>query len=259
MRAITAVTALASSLVLLGSTASAATDPARDLSARVSADGAQRHLIAFQRIADTHGGNRAATTTGYAASVDYVAGRLREAGFDVTTPEFEVRRKIDDAGRATVGGAAHELVPFGDTPNTPDGGLTAPLRVVPEDGTPGCEAGDFAGQDFKGSVALIRRGTCTFVTKYANAVNAGAAAVIISNNVDGHLDLRIPGTIPGGSTSKADGTALAALAGQSVTLDCATTTRSTSTATSSPRPARAARTTWSWRERTSTASTRDRA
>ncbi|SDK66128.1 PA domain-containing protein [Lentzea albidocapillata subsp. violacea] len=72
-------------------------------------------------------------------------------------------------------------MPFGGTPN---GGLTAPLRVVPEDGAPGCEASDFAGQDFKGSVALIRRGTCTFVAKYANA---GAAAVIISDNVDDHL------------------------------------------------------------------------
>ncbi|MFJ5987610.1 M28 family peptidase [Lentzea sp. NPDC092896] len=219
MRANIAVAALASSMVLLGSTASAATDPARDLSARVSADGAHRHLIAFQRIADTHGGNRAAMTSGYSASVDYVAGRLRAAGFDVTTPEFEIKRKVDDAGRASVGTASHELVPFGDTPNTPDGGLTAPLRTVPEDGTPGCEASDFAGQDFQGAVALIRRGTCTFVSKYANAVNAGAAAVIISNNVDGHLDLRIPGAIPGGSASKADGTALAALAGQTVTLD----------------------------------------
>ncbi|MFI6100754.1 M28 family peptidase [Lentzea sp. NPDC051213] len=219
IRTATAVVALASSVALLASTASAATDPAHDLSTRVTAEGANRHLIAFQRIADTHGGNRAATTTGYNASVDYVAGRLRDAGFDVSTPSFEVREKINDVGRISAEGASYDLIPFGETPNTSDGGLTAPLRTVSEDGTPGCEATDFAGQDFKGAIALIRRGTCTFVTKYANAVSAGAAAVIISNNADGPLDLRVPGTIPGGGATKADGTALAAKAGQQVTLE----------------------------------------
>ncbi|MEV6241633.1 M28 family peptidase [Lentzea sp. NPDC051838] len=212
VRTATAALALAGATVLVPTANASA-----DLASQVSAEGANRHLIAFQRIADTHGGNRAAMTTGYDASVDYVAGRLREAGFDVTTPTFEVKRKVNDAGRIAVGGSAYDLIPFGDTPNAE--GLTAPLRVVAEDGTPGCEASDFAGQDFTGSVALIRRGSCTFVTKYTNAVNAGAAAVIISNNADGPLDLRIPGKIPGAGVTKADGTALAAKAGQQVTVE----------------------------------------
>ncbi|MFS8100832.1 M28 family peptidase [Lentzea alba] len=219
VRKASAAVALASATLLLASTASAAPDPAQDLSNRVSAESTNRHLIAFQRIADTHGGNRAATTTGYNASVDYVAGQLRNAGFDVTTPEFEVKEKVNDAGRATTPDATYDLIPFGDTPNTPDGGFTAPLRAVAEDGTPGCEATDFEGQDFKNAIALIRRGTCTFVAKYENAVKAGAKAVIISNNVDGELDLRIPGTIPGATASKAAGTALAAKSGQQVTLE----------------------------------------
>jgi hypothetical protein len=42
------------------------------------------HLAALQRIADRNGGARAAGTRGYDASADYVAARLRDAGWDVT-------------------------------------------------------------------------------------------------------------------------------------------------------------------------------
>src|SRR5919106_2095238 len=55
---------------------------------KVSADGALVHIEALQRIADANGGNRATPGPGYDASVDYVAGVLREAGFDVSTPSF---------------------------------------------------------------------------------------------------------------------------------------------------------------------------
>src|SRR5262249_17111428 len=44
----------------------------------------------------------------------------------------------------------------------------------------GCEAADFQGLD-PGSIALIRRGTCTFQVKVDNAVAAGAAGVVIMN------------------------------------------------------------------------------
>jgi aminopeptidase S len=54
------------------------------------------HLRALQKIADEHGGNRAAGTSGYDASVDYVVGVLRGAGFDASTPAYEV--SADDGG-----------------------------------------------------------------------------------------------------------------------------------------------------------------
>ena len=59
--------------------------------------------------------------------------------------------------------------------------VTVPLPVGQPDGTSnsGCEAADFAG--FTGDIALIQRGTCDFSVKIANAVEAGAAAVIIFN------------------------------------------------------------------------------
>jgi aminopeptidase S len=51
--------------------------------------GALRHLQALQKIADEHGGDRASGTPGYAASVDYVVGVLRDDGFKVSTPTFD--------------------------------------------------------------------------------------------------------------------------------------------------------------------------
>ncbi|MFD0203726.1 MULTISPECIES: M28 family metallopeptidase [Saccharothrix] len=195
---------------------------ARTLTKNVTANGVHRHLIAFQRIADRNGGNRAAGTSGYDASVDYVAGKLRGAGFDVTTPEFTYPVQITDAATAKVGTTTYENIPLEFSPQTPVGGVTGPLRVVPEDGTPGCEATDFAGQDFTGSIALIRRGACTFDLKHRNAAAAGAIAVIISNNADGKLSgvtLGSPGVVPTGGVTRDDGTALAQLAGQEVTVE----------------------------------------
>jgi aminopeptidase S len=60
------------------------------LAGEVSADGPMVHLQALQQVADQHGGNRASGTPGYDASVDYVVGVLRGAGFDVTTPTYRM-------------------------------------------------------------------------------------------------------------------------------------------------------------------------
>ncbi|MGM1061112.1 M28 family metallopeptidase [Saccharothrix sp. Mg75] len=196
---------------------------AKKLTKNVTLEGVNRHLIAFQRIADRNDGNRAAGTPGYDASVDYVAGKLRGAGFDVSTPEFTYPVQITDAAVAKVGTTTYENIPLEFSPQTPAGGVTGPLRVVPEDGTPGCEATDFAGQDFTGSIALIRRGACTFDIKHRNAAAAGAIAVVIANNVpDAKLSgvtLGAPGVVPTGGVTQADGTALAGRAGQPVTVD----------------------------------------
>ena len=63
--------------------------PARDLSDRTIGEGAFRHLRALQEIAAASGGNRAAGTVGYDRSAQYVAERLREAGYAVRFEEFE--------------------------------------------------------------------------------------------------------------------------------------------------------------------------
>lgn len=63
---------------------------AQQLVGAVSAAAVQTHMAALQKIADDHGGNRAAGTSGYDASVEYVVGVLRGAGFEVATPTYEV-------------------------------------------------------------------------------------------------------------------------------------------------------------------------
>ena len=65
---------------------------AGDLAAtRVSTDAMMAHLRSLQQIADANDGNRATGTPGYQASVDYIANALRSHGFDVQTPEFDLR------------------------------------------------------------------------------------------------------------------------------------------------------------------------
>ncbi|NGY61643.1 M28 family peptidase [Lentzea sp. NEAU-D13] len=222
-----AVLAISALVAAPTATASAATEPAgpalaKKLAKKVTVEGVNRHLIAFQRIADRNGGTRAATTPGYDASVEYVAGKLRDEGFIVTTPTFNFDVQVTDAKLASVGGVNYEAIVMTASPQTPVGGVTGPLRVVPEDATTGCEATDFAGQDFTGSVALIRRGGCTFEQKHLNAFAAGAIAVLVSNNADGPLTnvtLTNPGKIPTGGVSKADGTTLAGKAGSAITVD----------------------------------------
>ena len=60
----------------------------RDLRNGVTVDGILEHERAFQDIAIANDGNRAATTPGYDASVEYVANRLRRAGYRVTLDAF---------------------------------------------------------------------------------------------------------------------------------------------------------------------------
>jgi aminopeptidase S len=73
----------------------------RQLTGEVTDTGALMHLQALQKIADEHGGNRAAGTPGYEASVEYVVGVLRGAGFEVSTPTYEVSGDDEDVAPGT--------------------------------------------------------------------------------------------------------------------------------------------------------------
>jgi len=78
------------------------------------------------------------------------------------------------------------------------------------DGTDACEVATNATA-LSGKIAVIRRGTCSFVLKVKAAQNAGAVGAIIVNNVAGTVsmggaDATI--TIPAVSMSQADGEAL---------------------------------------------------
>ena len=161
----------------------------------VTVDGVREHQASFQDIADAnedsfYPGTRAAGTEGYANSVDYVAGLLQDAGYEVTLDPFEFTFTFPATLiQLTPVQAEYETGAF-----TGSGSGSVEGNVIPVDlaiGTPaeraastsGCEAEDFAGLDFSGNndIALVQRGACFFSVKATNAEAAGAEAVIIFN------------------------------------------------------------------------------
>ena len=106
-------------------------------------------------------------------------------------------------------------IPFGVAAASPpaptSGTMTLAKTGTTASTADGCAAADFAGIP-AGRVVLIRRGTCTFNQKSANAQNAGMAAVVLYNNVPGALSPTVAGpptiTIPVVAINAADGAIL---------------------------------------------------
>ena len=162
-------------------------------SSELGGEGPFAHLQALQAAAAASGGNRAAGTPGFDRSVEYVAGRLKAAGYDVRLEEFEfpyfeersppILKPVPDG--ASLMGPSEALRTLS---NSGAGTVAARLQPVdfgvPADSAPstsGCEPSDFQGFGF-GAIALVRRGTCPFQTKVENAEAAGAAGVIVANS-----------------------------------------------------------------------------
>nr|WP_184924602.1 M28 family metallopeptidase [Kitasatospora gansuensis] len=176
-------------------------------------------LERLQKFADRNGGTRVAGSGGHAESAEYVAAKAREAGLKVSRQEFDYVFNETLAERlAVVSPQAEPLAVTAMTysASSPDGGLVAPLAVIPVDATPGCEPADFAAGAVTGKIALIMRGGCAFGVKQSTAAAAGAAGVLIYNNADGPLSgtLGDPASarVPAGGLTRAAGEALAARA-----------------------------------------------
>jgi Zn-dependent M28 family amino/carboxypeptidase len=188
---------------------------------RVTVGGVMAHARALQRIADRNGGNRAAGTPGYRASVDYVAGRLEAAGYNVNRQELsfpffeelapaelqQVSPTTSTYATATfaysgAGEVIGTLVPTDD------------VRIPPPSNS-GCEPADFVpASSTEPQVALIQRGSCPYRDKVHNAVAAGYDAVVLFNEgQEGRqalvtADLGAPVPVPVVGLSFADGAAL---------------------------------------------------
>ena len=196
-----AVLTLMLAMLLPASAAVAAPDDACDERANntyqkllecVTLEGVREHQAQFQKIADANDdpfypGTRAAGTEGYDESAEYVAGLLRDAGYEVTLDPVEITFNFPaELRQLTPVQADYETGVF-----TGSGSGTVQGQVIPVDinltgtraSTSGCEASDFAGIDWSGDadIALIQRGTCFFGTKAWYAEQAGAEAVIIFN------------------------------------------------------------------------------
>lgn len=166
---------------------------------RVTADALMRHIAEFQNIADANNGNRAMGTTGYDASVDYVADALRGNGFDVRTRGFEVRLPFADEPVVTVSGVSVAAKPLMFTIGTPPNGLSGQLVAARREDSPGCTASDYDGLAVAGAVVLVDRGQCEFAAKQAAAAERGAVALIVANNEDGD---EMGGTLGGDTAVK---------------------------------------------------------
>ena len=193
MRRRTVVFVVAAALISGLWAPAASADPnnnnAKKLLAAVTPAGVMRHAQALQAIADANGGTRASGTPGYEASVQYVVGQLRGAGYapELQELEFPFFEELSPAVLEQVapGAASYETASF---TFSGAGDVTAPATLVdvqiPPAPTPsstsGCEPEDFDGFT-PGNVAVIQRGTCTFGVKAVNAQTAGASAVVIFN------------------------------------------------------------------------------
>ena len=174
------------------------------------------HLAHFQKISNQHKGsdghgNRDTGTAGYKASVDYVAGLVRQAGYHVTIQQYQYNA-------SEITGVPQFGTPEQSYALTRDwlvaqlsGGGTLTASIQPASGSgEGCFAGDFA-EFVAGHIALLERGTCAYDAQVANAEKAGAAAVILygSGNASPFpVRLTRPATIPVVSVSYTVGSEL---------------------------------------------------
>ncbi|HTE69932.1 MAG TPA: PA domain-containing protein, partial [Actinomycetes bacterium] len=186
--------------LMLASAVGAYAAPLTDTSAlreAVTLDAVRAHQAEFQEFADLSDGTREASTLGYKLSADYVAGLLEAAGYDVTRQTFDYNFYEELAppvvtgtspgfpftytvgvNIATMGFSGSGMV-TGVVQGVNDNIVPLPVGQPDSTSNAGCEDADFAG--FTGDIALIQRGTCFFFEKIANAVEAGAEAVIIFN------------------------------------------------------------------------------
>ncbi len=204
----------------------------------VSEAGLNQHILSLMAIASEHNNNRAIGTSGYEASVTYVANYLEEAGYDVTFQEFpyETYEFLGDPELEQIDSDTNlefetDFVMLGYSGTGDATGViqAIDLQIPPSEerntSTSGCEPEDF--ESFvNGAIALIQRGSCTFATKAANAQAAGASAVLIFNEGQegrkglfaGTLDPDNPVSIPVFGLTYSAGSELIAEPGQEIEI-----------------------------------------
>ena len=158
-----------------------------DVASAIGADALVHHLEEFQKIADSHGGNRALGTPGYTLTADYIENLLIQAGYATERQEFELISQEILNYSVTVDGltsAPSVGIPFvgtlGTAPAGVDGTVVRPADLAGE----GCRPSDWNGVDAVGEIALVTLGACSFLEKSIAAAMAGADALIVANTED---------------------------------------------------------------------------
>ena len=181
----------------------AAADPVDDaintVTKTVKLKGLLKHADRLQAIADANGDNRASGLPGYDASAEYVAGKLRGAGYDVTVQPFDFPffEEFGSTFQQTaptptdyVDGQDYDLMDYSGSGDVTASVVNVDLSLTPpRASTSGCEASDFLNPDgtskVTGAIALVQRGTCGFGVKVANAEAAGAVGAVVMNQGNG--------------------------------------------------------------------------
>ncbi|MBA3371480.1 MAG: M20/M25/M40 family metallo-hydrolase, partial [Thermoleophilaceae bacterium] len=144
--------------------------------------GLVEHLAALERIAVAEGGERAAGTPGYTASVQYATGVLRGAGWRVRVQEVPMALwRERSLATLTVGASTLEPIRDFRVPGySAAGRVDGPLRAADD----GCQAADFEGLS-PGNVAFTGFGNCFLWRKTVNARRAGATALAVQTSTSG--------------------------------------------------------------------------
>jgi Iap family predicted aminopeptidase len=132
----------------------------------------ERHLRELESF-----GERPAGTPGYARAVDYVAGRLRRAGWRVRIEDVPMPIWRERSPPSLAVGDSGPLRPLRDfrVPSySAAGSASGTLRVVGD----ACDPEDFAPLA-PGEVAFTGFGDCFLAIKAAHARRAGAAALVV--------------------------------------------------------------------------------
>ncbi|MGE5542920.1 MAG: M20/M25/M40 family metallo-hydrolase [Bacillota bacterium] len=200
--------AAAVALIAMSGVALAGTGPAhKDIPRDFSGEAALEHVRVLAA------GPRVGGTAAELEAANYVKSYLAGLGYEASLQQFPIWYfegrgcSLDVLTPASVAGPRSANLLTYSAP----GDIEADL-VYCQLGTPG----DFAGLDVSGKIALIRRGTISFLEKAQNAMDNGAIGVIIFNNVPENFfgTLQQPVGVPAVSISGEDGEGLVAALGE---------------------------------------------
>ena len=121
-------------------------------------------------------GPRVAGTEGEKKASEYLQKQFESLGYEVELQEFTIPDRLFGELKTSIGNIPMNIA--SGSSSTDADGITGKL-IASGLG----RAGEFPNE-VEGNIALIARGELTFAEKVQNAINAGAAAVILYDNVD---------------------------------------------------------------------------